>query len=38
LTLTRGVPLDLLLASLGVGYPTLCGYVIPHSSLKPLLT
>ena len=38
LTLTRGVPLDLLLASLGVGYPTLFGYVIPHSSLKPLLT
>ena len=33
LTLTRGVPLDLLLASLGVGYPTLFGAVIPHSSL-----
>ena len=35
LTLTRGVPLDLLLASLGVGYPTLFGAVIPHSSFSP---
>ena len=33
LTLTRDVSLDLLLASLGVGYSTLCGTVIPHSSL-----
>ena len=33
LTLTRGVPLDLLLASLGVGYPTLFDAVISHSSL-----
>ena len=35
LTLTRGVPLDLLLASLDVGYPTLFGAVIPHSSFSP---
>ena len=33
LTLTRGVPLDLLLASLGVCYHTLYSFVIPHSSL-----
>ena len=39
LTLTRGVPLDLLLASLGgsftlYGLLSLCGFVIPHSSLS----
>ena len=40
LTLTRGVPLDLLLTSLGGSFTllwllSLCGAVIPHSSLSP---
>jgi hypothetical protein len=33
LTLTRGVPLDLLLASLGVGAQLWSALPIPHSSL-----